>query len=440
MDKSTQDLFEAIRRKNLKGVKDAVANGADITAQDPNFNARYRRYSVITYSLFNSTEEITNYLLSLKPDLSDDNILTYFFKDNKIIDKLVELGADINRKDSHGRTILHNYVDEGIADLNLFKRFLKNGANPNIKDEFGRTVLTFFIDKIYEQPVFDQVFNMSKFVQIFLENGADPNIIDEYSGQNALCIIMKRGIFNFDYAPGYMKNLKKSIQLLLQYGTNINSKTRSGKTAYELVTESYDSLMTHFKKDPEYYEKEPGEMEALRALGDVHKYIEQCSMNPEFIKLIKLGDEVTEYIRLYSKLSLVNRTYYSLAAQILPKLKEIKQVIAGDIITNGNSNKFKSYLEFLRGLKHDMVGLVDIGHLSYVPMRNVPKSNSTKKSTNRNASANNKGKAKEISTRKTASTTRNITRPTISSLKKSITRNNTRKSTKKNNSTKRWKY
>ena len=71
--------------------------------------------------------------------------------DKELIEKLLQLGEDINAKDKDGYTLLH-YASMKSKDLEMMKYLVAKGANPGIKTELDETVL----DLISENEVLSQ--------------------------------------------------------------------------------------------------------------------------------------------------------------------------------------------------------------------------------------------------------------------------------------------
>ena len=108
-----------------------------------------------------------------------EGVLDVRYDHMKILEKLIELGADLSVKDVAGRNILHhcfsgcgNPTTSAMAEV-----VLKAGLDPNIQDRFGFTPLFLCI----QQSILDDV-------DLLLKYGADPSIKDFQNGSSSLVL------------------------------------------------------------------------------------------------------------------------------------------------------------------------------------------------------------------------------------------------------------
>ena len=75
---------------------------------------------------------------------SGDNALIYATKEEKIncVQKLIELGANINIQGGDGRTALMHATKRKNEHGKCLEALLEGGANPDITDHIGHTALT----------------------------------------------------------------------------------------------------------------------------------------------------------------------------------------------------------------------------------------------------------------------------------------------------------
>lgn len=116
---------------------------------------------------------------------------------------LLASGADINQRDSAGRTLLASSAFAGKT--NVVQMLLERGVDPNPSDHYGTTPLMFAAEKGHVDAV-----------EWLLLRGADPNR-HNFEGDTALLLAA-----NKHTAVG---------KLLLQHGADPNCISRQGKTA-----------------------------------------------------------------------------------------------------------------------------------------------------------------------------------------------------------------
>lgn len=121
-----------------------------------------------------------------------------------IVQQAIDAGADVNARDYKGDTALHLAAD--AAEHDSIQHLLDAGANPNLQNERGETPLHLAARKQF-----------SECTKALLEGGADPGIVD---GQGA--------------TPLIGAHTAQNVDLLLDYGANINAVDRRGDTALHL--------------------------------------------------------------------------------------------------------------------------------------------------------------------------------------------------------------
>lgn len=95
-----------------------------------------------------------------------------------VIKELVKAGANINRKDEDGNTLLHEAVIN--QDRQRVELLLRSGANPNIINDDGDTPLLF---ASYEDDVSYPI------IEVLVSHGADVKQVNQY-GKNALDMLL----------------------------------------------------------------------------------------------------------------------------------------------------------------------------------------------------------------------------------------------------------
>ncbi|KAM0264307.1 hypothetical protein ACHAQJ_000797 [Trichoderma viride] len=154
-----------------------------------------------------------------------------------VIQLLVEKGADINAKDSFGRTAL--FIAARKCRYAIARLLIEKGADINAKDDEGRTAL--WAAAIYKHEAI---------IELFIEKGADINAKDNQA-QTVLWVtstFKHRAIIELLAAKGADMNAKDNngqtalfeasrhgehdiMKLLIQKGADINAKDNNGRTA-----------------------------------------------------------------------------------------------------------------------------------------------------------------------------------------------------------------
>jgi len=151
-----------------------------------------------------------------KPKSEDDIIrdlsnLTQKEKDKKLINAsmygkqevvklLIEVGADINAKDSDGDTVLM-YASQKDYYINVVKLLIKAGADVNAKNNFEETALMWASKN-----------DNKEIVKLLIEAGADVNAKNKFKN-TALMLASINNHLNI-------------VKLLIKAGANINNKNK----------------------------------------------------------------------------------------------------------------------------------------------------------------------------------------------------------------------
>lgn len=164
------------------------------------------------------------------------------FRRRKVVQKMVEMGADITVSDPNStnpllEAVIHN-------DLEIVRLFLDHGASPNVTGVFNVPLI---------EAVINGNFDM---VKLLLERGANANETD-FEGRSSLdwaCYPIYRkqteifeyiDLFEFKYDDEYIicnsnemeENYYKIIQILTNSGASINMQDLCGSTALHKACE-----------------------------------------------------------------------------------------------------------------------------------------------------------------------------------------------------------
>jgi ankyrin repeat protein len=178
-----KQLFNAIKKHNLNTVKSIINTDN---------------------SLVNAVHKTT--------DFEKRDALTYavLHKDLDIIKFLLDKGANVNAKDSNGRTPIHMaFMNDQIPPFDIIKLLIENGADLHVRDNKGNTpfhVACIFLDDV-------------NIINYLIDNGADINTKNN-AGDTILHDIRDKNIF----------------KLLIEKGINLNAKNKMGETPlYDLI-------------------------------------------------------------------------------------------------------------------------------------------------------------------------------------------------------------
>lgn len=153
------DLFQLIRENNVPLFKNEILNGANIHCKSN------KGRSLLQSAIDQNNIEIVNFLLEngidsnglIMKDMSylqyvyfigdkeagflylTTDIQCYKFQRLQILKSLLVHGADVNRKNKMGDTILHNASFSGYTEI--VRSLIQYGADVNIKSNDGSTAL-----------------------------------------------------------------------------------------------------------------------------------------------------------------------------------------------------------------------------------------------------------------------------------------------------------
>lgn len=165
-------IFEAIRDKNIKKVKEALDAGADI-----NERPGYEKASPLMAACGAGDPEIISLLLERGADgsLRDNEGHTALFYVFNVENLEILLGHkfSVNEKNGKNTTILMEIIDSEDFEnrLEAVKLMIGRGANVNDKNDNGWTALAFAAKH-----------NLLEIAELLIKNGADVNVNGTYYG------------------------------------------------------------------------------------------------------------------------------------------------------------------------------------------------------------------------------------------------------------------
>jgi ankyrin repeat protein len=151
----------------------------------------------------------------LYSSLEDKLYYAILTEHKRIVENIIERGADINAKYESGNTPLICAISAG--QLDIVKILIENGADINAKYESGNTPLIF--------AIFARQLDI---IKIFIENGADINF------ESA------PGVTPLNFAVG--NDNIDIVKILIENGADINAKSEAGFTPlmYAIATKKLD--------------------------------------------------------------------------------------------------------------------------------------------------------------------------------------------------------
>lgn len=225
LSQKNEALFDAIELMDLKAIKEALANGADVV----NALSKYGDSPLVCAERRGHTEAIA---LLLDHGAKIDDVTEAFRAGEKVLHKavihkhreivtlLLARGADVNATDHGGRTALQlaaSFDHREMAEL-----LLAHGADANAKNKFGETVL---YDAIQGIAIYG---GSVKIVELLLNHGVDVNglVHDDKKLTPLLWAVQCRE--------------KEIVKLLLKRGADRNAVDSNGMTAFKSASSMFD--------------------------------------------------------------------------------------------------------------------------------------------------------------------------------------------------------
>lgn len=221
-----KEAFDAVERCDFDEVRRLIQNGADVNSKRKNKH-KFNRCSLLAACNFNNLNfEMTRLLIESGASIENAEYQLGSFIERlaenddyfEILKMLVEeYNVDVNcvSKFCYHYTPLHSAVRSAVSrDSKIVNFLLEHGANVNAKDKIGRTPLCFALLK-----------GRIDVANLLIEHGAEVNAQERYkNGVNLLYYASMSGYIDF-------------VKLLIEQGAEVNVMERNGISAtYEPTT------------------------------------------------------------------------------------------------------------------------------------------------------------------------------------------------------------
>lgn len=171
----------------------------------------------------NETIDLYNSKALFKNSEAEEIIIPILKEDIRAIEKLMLSNSNLAtyQEPKYGSSLVHFAIRKRKCES--LKKLLKFGADPDLKDVYGETPL---FEAIYTAKSFNS--DLRKCIVYLLENGADPNAENASEMEKAKDSILEKGTSLLMLASSRSYDVSK---LLIEYGANIDYKTKSNRTS-----------------------------------------------------------------------------------------------------------------------------------------------------------------------------------------------------------------
>ncbi len=196
-----------------------------------------------------------------------------------LFELLLQEGADVNRRDADGRTLLmHHFMDEETNNsYEDFERLLKLKARVNIRDDSDCTALTRAILNGVDNPhIYETLFDHKADVNLPDEDGITPfmragmmitntQILQMFLDQGAdpFAIVPEEGVSMLMIAAATNEN-PAVTRMFFELGVDASLRDSSGLTAFEHAEQNPALQQSEIYWDLEQYQYDP-QPEAVKA-------------------------------------------------------------------------------------------------------------------------------------------------------------------------------
>jgi ankyrin repeat protein len=207
------ELINAVKMGDLKKVRELLRDGADVNAKD-------RGQTALMLACEEGNEEIIDELLKNGADVNAVDDVNYrtalikavIYNHFQVVKKLVEAGADLEKRDYLGFTAFLHAV--WWERMEIIKFLVEKGANIHAQDCMNQTALrSACIKKNF------------KIADYLIKKGLDVNAQDIH-GETALMDVCYWGDYYIDV-----------VKFLLENGADITIKNKAGKDALTIAKE-----------------------------------------------------------------------------------------------------------------------------------------------------------------------------------------------------------
>ncbi len=179
----SNQLVPAIMVYDARSVLYILAHGADPNKAE-NENSDIPIYTAVTMVTDSNTpekkktaEDILRLIIKYGGDINKRNsssggiTMLHFAKNIETVRLLVELGADVNAADiKYGNTPLHTWITVFKSDLKMYQYLLEHGADVNKKNNSGKTVIDYANDKKLKDSEVEDVRELYNILQQYRLN------------------------------------------------------------------------------------------------------------------------------------------------------------------------------------------------------------------------------------------------------------------------------